>query len=255
MGGMIQSLLPLIDWMDQDGNTVPGRLHIPAVVNMFGKDSFDHLSASPWEMLLSAARPLSNLKDGPQYTWLHLTQNFHNVATALETSDKNLLLSQSVQRAGFYANGSHAPSVTNMLTLEIEKRQSCCVGEWISATLDCCKYEHWAWEAWTKMSTTFLLSPPDQLGYMEDEVFQVGIATYLGKSCPLMPPVIGPYFGKHGEQLNWYGANLAAASLPGQGHCSLHNKLHSITQAMMKLGGIHSAAEAFNFLVDKIGHP
>jgi hypothetical protein len=31
------------------------------------------------------------------------------------------------------------------------------------------------------MSATFLLSPPDQLGYMEDhEVFQMAIATYLG---------------------------------------------------------------------------
>jgi hypothetical protein len=105
------------------------------------------------------------------------------------------------------------------------------------------------------MSATFLLSPPDQLGYMEDEVFQVGIATYLGQPCPLMAPVTGRYFGKCGKQLDWYGANLAAASLPGQGHCSLHNKLQLITQAMMKLGGIHSAAEVINFLVNKIGHP
>ncbi len=110
-------------------------------------------------------------------------------------------------------------------------------------------------EAWTKMSATFLLSPPDQLGYMEDEVFQVGIATYLGQPCPLMAPVTGCYFGKCGKELNQYGANLAASSLPGHGHCSLHNKIQSITQAMMKLGGIHSAAEVVNFLVDKIGHP
>jgi hypothetical protein len=90
---------------------------------------------------------------------------------------------------------------------------------------------------------------------MEDEVFQVGIATYLGQPCPLMAPVVGCYFGKHGKQLDWCGANLAAASLPGHGHCSQHNKLQPITQAMVKLGGIHSSAEAGNFLVDKIGHP
>jgi hypothetical protein len=65
------------------------------------------------------------------------------------------------------------------------------------------------------MSATFLLSPPDQLGYMEDEVFQVGIATYLGQPCPLMAPAPGCYFGKYREQLNQYGTNLAAASLPG----------------------------------------
>jgi hypothetical protein len=84
------------------------------------------------------------------------------------------------------------------------------------------------------MSATFLLSPPDQLGHMEDEFFQVGIATYLGQPCPLMALVTGRYFEKRCEQLNLYDANLAAASLPGHGHCSLHNKLQSITQAMLK---------------------
>jgi hypothetical protein len=101
------------------------------------------------------------------------------------------------------------------------------------------------------MCATFLHSPPDQLGYMEDEVFQVGIATYLGQPCSLMAPVTGCYFGKCGKQ---HGANLAAASLPGHGHCNLHKKLQSITQAMIKLGGIHSTAKAVNFLVNKIGH-
>ncbi len=71
-----------------------------------------------------------------------------------------------------------------------------------------------------KMSATFVLSPPDQLGYMEDEVFQVGIATNLGQPCPLMAPVTGCYFGKCGKQLDQYGTNLAVASLPGHGHRS-----------------------------------
>jgi hypothetical protein len=129
------------------------------------------------------------------------------------------------------------------------------LGERITAILNCGEYEHWTWEAWTKISATFLLSPPVQLGYMEDEVFQVDIATYLDQPCPLMAPVTGCYFGKLGKQIDGYGMNLTAASLPGHGHCGLHNKLQSITQAMMKLGGIHSAAEAVNFLVNKIGHP
>jgi hypothetical protein len=88
-----------------------------------------------------------------------------------------------------------------------------------------------------------------------NEVFQVGIATYLGQPCPLMALVTGRYFEKRGKQFNWYGMNFAAASLPGHKHGSLHNKLQSITQAMMKLGGIHSTAKAVNFLVNKIGHP
>jgi hypothetical protein len=128
MGGMIQSVLPLIVRKDQEGNTIPGRLHMPTVVNMLGKDSIYHPPTSPWETLLSAARPTSNLKSGLQYTWLHLTQNFQDVATALKTLDKNLLLSQSVERARFNADGTHAPSVTNALTLEMETQWSCCLG-------------------------------------------------------------------------------------------------------------------------------
>ncbi len=252
---MIESVLPLIDRKDQEGNTIYRCLHIPVVVNMLGKDSFHHPPTSPWEFLLSAARPTFNIKSGLQYNWLHLTQNFLDVATALKKLDKNLLLSQSVDYAGFYADGTHAPLVTNALNLEMETGKSRHLGERITAILNCGKYEHWAWEAWTKMSATFLLSPPDQLGYMEDEVFQVGIATYLGQPCQLMTSVTGHYFGKHGMQLDWYDANLAAASLPGHGQPSQQNKLQSITQAMMKLGGIHSAAKAVNFLVNKIGHP
>jgi hypothetical protein len=62
-----------------------------------------------------------------------------------------------------------------------------------------------------------------------------------------MAPVTGRYFGKHSEQLNWYGANLAAASLPGHGHRSLHNKLQSITQAMIRDG--KSSTQEFEFRI------
>ncbi len=165
---MIQSVIPLIDQKDLERNPIPGCLHIPAVVNMLGKDSFHHPPTFPWETLLSVARPSSNLKSRlQQYGWLHLTQNFQDVVTALQTSDKNLLLSQSVQCAGFYAGGTHAPSVTNALTLEVETCRSHHLEERITAMLDHGKYERWAWEAWTKMSATFLLSHPDQ----GDEVF------------------------------------------------------------------------------------
>ena len=33
------------------------------------------------------------------------------------------------------------------------------------------------------------------------------------------------FYGKSGARLDKFGANLAAASLPGQGHRALHNKL------------------------------
>jgi hypothetical protein len=56
---------------------------------------------------------------------------------------------------------------------------------------------------------------------MEDEVFQVGITTYLRQPYPVMSPVAVRYFAKHGKQLDQNDANLAAAFLPGHGHCSL----------------------------------
>ena len=101
----------------------------------------------------------------------------------------------------------------------------------------------------------FLLSPPDHFGYIEDPHFQVTMATYLGQHarCSLMAPLVGRFFGKTGVPLYKYGANLAAASLPGQGHRALHNKLQSIVQSVMKLGGIFIEKEAVNFLLDKVG--
>ena len=73
------------------------------------------------------------------------------------------------------------------------------------------------------MSTVLLLSPPDQFGYFEDRIFQLTFATYLGLPCPMMAPVVGRYFEKNGVQLDKYGANLALAMLPGQGHRITHN--------------------------------
>ena len=63
------------------------------------------------------------------------------------------------------------------------------------------------------------------------------------------------YLLHNGQQLDEYGANLAAANLPGRGHRATHNLLQSILCAMMKLGGIYSVKEAANFLLDKIGEP
>ncbi len=81
------------------------------------------------------------------------------------------------------------------------------------------------------------------------------MATYLGQPCPYMEPLAGRFFGRDGRRLDKYGANLSAASLPGQGHRTSHNKLQSILQSMMKLGGIFSEKEAANFLLDKVGEP
>ncbi|EJK49049.1 hypothetical protein THAOC_32109, partial [Thalassiosira oceanica] len=50
-------------------------------------------------------------------------------------------------------------------------------------------------------------------------------------------------------------ANLAAASLPGQGHRRLHNLLQGLLQSMMELGGVYSTKEAVNFLLGHVPDP
>ena len=105
------------------------------------------------------------------------------------------------------------------------------------------------------MSAAFLQSPPDTIGYMGDNIFQVAVATYLGQPCTIIAPVVGRCFENSGVQVDKHGSNLAAASLPGQGHRDLHNQLQSLLQAIMKIGGIQSKKEAFNFLLNKVGDP
>ena len=101
----------------------------------------------------------------------------------------------------------------------------------------------------------FLTSPPDRIGYLGDNVFQVIVATYLGQPCPMIAPLVGRFFGKKREQADKYGVNLAAAALTGQGHSILHNRLQSLVQSIMKVAGVHSEKEAVNFLLGKVGEP
>ncbi|EJK58418.1 hypothetical protein THAOC_21458 [Thalassiosira oceanica] len=98
------------------------------------------------------------------------------------------------------------------------------------------------------MSAVFLHSPPDPLGHIGDQEFQVAFAAFLGQACPITAPLAGRYFGKKGAVLDVYGANLAAASLPGQGHRRLHNMLQALLKSMVKLGGMYSKIEAVNLL-------
>ena len=75
----------------------------------------------------------------------------------------------------------------------------------------------------------FLHSPPDHVGYMENETLRMGFARYLGQPCPIIAPLVGRYFGQRGQLLDKYGRNLAAAALPGQGHRALHNAIQHNT--------------------------
>ena len=105
------------------------------------------------------------------------------------------------------------------------------------------------------MIAVFLHSPSDHLGYIEEHVFQVIMATYLGKPCPEIAPVACRCVGSKEARADKYRANLAAIALPGQGHIILHNKLQLMAQSMVKLGGSHLEREAVNFLLGEVGDP
>ena len=116
-------------------------------------------------------------------------------------------------------------------------------------------YERSSWDSWQKMSAIPLHSPPDHIGYQDNNLFRMTITWYLGQKCPIIAPLAGRFFGKNGTQLDDYGTNLASAPLPGRGHTALHNKLQHIICSMMKLGNIEAVPEASNFLIDKIPQP
>ena len=72
------------------------------------------------------------------------------------------------------------------------------------------------------------------------------------KSCSFF--LLVPYLSK-GTVLDKYGANLASADLPGQGHRLLDNQLQYTMKSMMRLGGVFADSEAVNFILDKVGDP
>ena len=187
---------------DSKNCTIAGRLNIPSIVNHFGEGSFNHPLLSPWETLLSESSPSNNLANGLSHAWSHLTTKFQEVTTNEQSTDVTLLLMQDVSRVGCYSDGTVAPSVTKAITMELEQARSNHVGIQITNTLGRQEYERWSWEAWTKMSPTFLLSPPDHFGFLADPHFQIAIANYLGQPCPMMAPVVGRFFGKKGVALD-----------------------------------------------------
>ena len=94
-----------------------------------------------------------------------VTTKFQEVATPAQLAavPTTYLLTQYVNRAGFYSDGSHAPSrITKAIKIELEKARSTDLGQRITRTLTRDDYEHWSWEGWSPMSAVFLHSPPDQ---------------------------------------------------------------------------------------------
>ena len=89
--------------------------------------------------------------------------------------------------------------------------------------------------ACTKFSSAWILSPPDHFGFIENNLFREVFATHLGQASPAIHSYVGGFFGKRGERVDKYGANLASGALPGNGFRLLHNTIQRLLQSMMRL--------------------
>jgi len=234
-------------------------MNIPSIINYLGENSFNSNEPSPWSTMLTSDIEGSdhNIASGLRHAWHHLQINFQDVATPIQLSSDapKYLLTQPVSKAGNYHDGSTPKSATNTITIELERARMTKLGNTITATLPRDHYERLSWDSWQKMSAIPLHSPPDHIGYQDNDLFRMTISRYLGQKCPIIAPLAGRFFGKNNAQLDKYGTNLASAPLPGQGHKALHNKLQHILRDMMKLGNIESVLEAHNFLIDKVPQP
>ena len=124
VGAMLQSVLPLMDRRDSNNCSIPGRLDIPSIKDLFGEGSFNHPYTALWEMLLKR-----NPSGGLKHAWSHLQTSFQEVSSREQLTDGALLLSQGVGRAGFYQNGTITASVTKAIILELEKARATRLGE------------------------------------------------------------------------------------------------------------------------------
>ena len=127
----------LTDRVDKGGNVIRGRFNTQPVKNLFGEGAFDFPFNSPWEGVLRNSRPDSNIATGIHQAWSHLNSKFQEVASPEQMGDTaSFLITQPVERVGFYEDGSMAASVTHAVTEELEKRRIVCLGEKIEATIE-----------------------------------------------------------------------------------------------------------------------
>jgi hypothetical protein len=128
-----------------------------------------------------------------------LTKTFQDIRSQTQTDqERSYLLTQEVEQAGFRHDGTQPSSVTRAITTEIETARGKQLRKQIVETLPKEDFERQAYLNCGRMSYVFLHSPPDHVGYMENETLRMGFARYLGQPCPVMAPMVGRYFGKTG---------------------------------------------------------
>ena len=128
----VQSIMQIIGREDGMGSIIASHLNVPTVVNLFRADSFDHPYPSPGLGVLTNIRLLVNIAYELQFFPSHLNTNFQAVVTHEQVLDQtSLLLKQDVKRAGFYADGTIAASIsiTMAITMELKRQREMHFGE------------------------------------------------------------------------------------------------------------------------------
>ena len=71
------------------------------------------------------------------------------------------------------------------------------LGKRIDQSLPQGHYERASFESHQKMCAIPLLSPPDEIGYQDNNCFQMLIAKYLGQPNPFCQHLAGQFFGRN----------------------------------------------------------
>jgi hypothetical protein len=151
----------------------------------------------------------------------HIYKTISNLKlpTLDQLNSSDYLLTQDVSRAGFYHDGSRNLGQLVLhaaITIELEKARMKSLCQCIESSLSQGHYERASFESWQSISAVPLTSPPDQIGFQDNNCFQMLIARYLAQPNPFCQHLAGRFFGKNATPLDEYGANLSLESLPGK---------------------------------------
>ena len=147
--------------IDQLGNTwnrITGRLHTPAIINLFGEGSFTYLP-----LHITVGEPTRHHQTWEQHfhdnktDWSHLKLKFQeNILPEQVTDTSTHLLTQTVTRAGFYNDGSMLRSAINTITIELKELRSMRVCTVVESSLRRDDYGKWAWDGYSAMNAACL---------------------------------------------------------------------------------------------------
>jgi len=105
------------------------------------------------------------------------------------------------------------------------------LGKCIEQSLPQGHYKRASFESFQKICAIPLLSPPNQIGYQDNNCFHMFISRYLGQPSPFCQHLAGRFFGRNATPLDVYdvyGANLSSEPLPRRGHSLRHSLVSNI---------------------------